>query len=46
LLILELGSLAVLADVNLFFIPPIRAQNDLRLPLVLDFVGAFKVPPL
>ena len=26
----ESGSCAVLADVNLFFIPDIRAQNDLR----------------
>jgi hypothetical protein len=31
LLILELGSLAVLADVNLFFIPFILAQNDFLL---------------
>jgi hypothetical protein len=30
LLILLLGSLAVLADVLLFFMPSIRAQNDLR----------------
>jgi hypothetical protein len=30
-LILLLGSLAVLADVSLFFIPDILAQNDLRL---------------
>jgi hypothetical protein len=27
----ESGSRAVSADVNLFFIPPILAQNDLRL---------------
>ena len=26
----EFGSRAVSADVNLFFIPPMRAQNDLR----------------
>jgi hypothetical protein len=30
LFILEFGSLAVSADVKRFFIPPIRAQNDLR----------------
>jgi hypothetical protein len=30
-LILESGSLAVLAEVSLFFIPFILAQNDLRL---------------
>jgi hypothetical protein len=35
-LILELGSLAVLAEVNLFFIPDILAQNDLRLFAALD----------
>jgi hypothetical protein len=32
LFILEFGSLAVLADVNLDFIPHIRPQKDLRLP--------------
>jgi hypothetical protein len=26
--------------------PPILAQKALRLPLVLDFVGAFNVPPV
>ena len=26
----ESGSFAVFVDVNRFFIPPIRAQNDLR----------------
>ena len=39
-------TVAVLAEVSLFFIPPILAQKDLRLELVLDFVGAFNVPPL
>jgi hypothetical protein len=46
LFILELGSLAVFAEVSFFFIPLIRAQKDLRLELVLDFVGALSVPPL
>jgi hypothetical protein len=32
LLIRELGSLAVFADVSFFFIPDILAQNDLRRP--------------
>jgi hypothetical protein len=30
LLIRESGSFAVFAEVNLFFMPPILAQNDLR----------------
>jgi hypothetical protein len=36
LLILLLGSLAVLADVNRFFIPVILAQKDLRLFAALE----------
>jgi hypothetical protein len=36
LLILESGSLAVAAEVNLFFIPDILAQNDLRLFAAFD----------
>jgi hypothetical protein len=35
-LILELGSFAVFAEVNLFFIPLMRAQKDLRLLAALD----------
>jgi hypothetical protein len=35
-LILESGSLAVAAEVNLFFIPDILAQKDLRLFAALD----------
>jgi hypothetical protein len=35
-LILESGSCAVAADVNLFFIPDILAQNDLRRFAALD----------
>ena len=34
--ILESGSLAVLAEVNLDFIPHIRPQKDLRLPAALE----------
>ena len=50
LLILELGSRAVLALVSFFFIPFIRAQKDFFL-LAADFVlglgaGGFKFPPL
>jgi len=36
LLILEFGSLAVLAEVNLFFIPVILAQKLFRLLAALD----------
>jgi hypothetical protein len=46
LLRLPLGSLAVLAEVNFFFIPSMRPQNDLRLPssfLVLGLgAGGFR----
>jgi hypothetical protein len=52
LLILELGSLAVLAEVNFDFIPHILPQNDLRLPAeVFDlaasafFTGGFRFIP-
>ncbi len=41
LLIRELGSLAVLAEVNLDFIPHIRPQKDLRLPAAFgDFLAS------
>jgi len=44
-----LGSLAVLAEVSLDFIPDIRAQNDARLPAsVFVFglgAGGFKLLP-
>jgi hypothetical protein len=40
-LILESGSLAVLADVNLFFMPFILAQNDFL--LLADFDPGFNL---
>jgi hypothetical protein len=50
LLIRELGSRAVLADVFLAFMPSILEQNDLRLPasaVVLGFgAGGFKLAPV
>jgi hypothetical protein len=52
LFILEFGSLAVLAEVNLDFMPHIRLQNDLRLAADLGdflasafFTGAFRFIP-
>jgi hypothetical protein len=51
----ESGSFAVLAEVKRFFIPPMRAQNDLRrFAALLPFLslegfvvtGAFKLLPV
>ena len=46
LLILLLGSLAVFLEVNFFFSPSILLQKDRLLLLVLDLVGAFRLPPV
>ena len=45
LLILESGSLAVLAEVSFFFIPFILAQNDDLLLLPFFLLGAFRSLP-